>query len=698
MREIKSSGELYDRHMFASIQYAEARDFMREVETIWQGLFDVPKAIEDSPVEISQPSDGYILLSKMVRLLGIRSQRRLGVVGHGDNEMENQRVDKLERFLRAYESEHRRITRKDTLRRVGAMTLLRGRGAIQTLYSPQRKAVPVRRRVLDPLQYSPVYGEDGIDWYTIERWMNKWQLFDYFKGLPEEMQAGMSIPNEDDPNLFGQDLIRVIEYWDADQCAWMVDGGKEKHLIQSYEHGYGQVTLQEAALGDMPVENPRWSSMPFLGPNVNDIKQKAILESKMATGVEAFYYGLIYAQTQDGAIIRLDPYAPPGAIQNLPAGATIQQFKPTADQNSLKMLYDVFQGKINKGTLSELAFALDQSGASGFAQQQVLSILQDDIADFRDQLESVEGASLGDVLHLHEVFAPDDGWEYPLEKKGGAVKLEMIKADDINGHTRVTVGIKVDLPQDRLQKATIFNQTYQAGPDGKYRIDFDTALAFSGMDDDIEDISGMKRRVDWYWAIQNDPELAQLNLARIKSEYRGEIEQWRKEVDQDARKVQQIEQRSAAQKIDKGLSQDVILPADLASDPQKMQQYAGMIAQGMTPQAAVDTLQQGGQPLGVPGMPGQQGQGPQQPPQGPPGPAGQAHPDTMAILQHLFGANAQLAPDAANGMTGYANGIPPTALPAAMQGAQPRPAMDPAQLFLEQNQQNQQRGALPAPK
>lgn len=683
MREIQDGNTLYEMHRYASQQYGEARSFMREVETVWKGAFNIPAWVSDAQIQITRPADGWILLNKMQKMVGIRSKRRYGMVGHGDSEAELARIDKLERFLRGYEAEHKLITQQDTLRMLGAMTLLRGRGAVQTLYSPQRKAVPVRRKVLDPMEYSPVYGEDGIDWYTIERKYTKWELFDYFRGLPDELKEGMDIPREDDSDLFGIGTVRVIEYWDAEQVAWCIaGGGAATHLVQCKPHDYGRVTLREARLGEMPLRDARWATMPFLGANIHDITQKAKLMSKMATAVELFYHGIIYAQSEDGAVVRLNPNEPPGTVQSAPPGSKLTQFLPASDNNTLQLLLNQLQGSINKGTLSDLAFALEVNDASGNAQSMTLNILQDDIADFRDTLERVEGASMGDVLCLHERFAPTEGWEYPLEKRDGGTHLETIRAKDIDGHYRATVGIKVDLPQDILQKATIFNQLYQPGPDGKYRIDFDTALEISGLAAIIEDVTGMKRRIKWYNAIQGSQELAALEMARTLAEYRPEIERWKRDVEQDERRIEQRDLKRESKDIERGLSQDVIFPAEIAANPQKMQEYAGMIAGGMTPQAAVETLMQGGLPLGVPGMPA-----------APP----QDNPENDLILEQLFGKGTQVAPETPDGFTGY-GGIDPSVMPPQMLGMMNRQTQDPDRLMVEKMDEQMRRGGLPAPK
>ena len=681
MREL-SSEELYEKHRYARQLYSEARGFMTEVEEVWKGEFGLPSGVEDSPLQIVRPSDGYTLIDKMEKLIAVRSDQRINVLPYSDSMDEAKRVDKLDRFLRAHDAEEARVSQQNWRRSLVSMALLRGRAAVHTLYMPEQNEVKVRRLVLDPMEYSPVMGMSGVEWFTIEKRMKKWELFDYFKSLSFDMLEQMDIPDEHDPKLFGQDEITIVQYWDKDQFAWAVvgGGGGYAHKVQSDEHGYGMVTLREVRLGSKPLNDPRWNSMPFLGPVMEDIKQKAILETKMATGVEMAYFPLILFKDPNNGISRFDPYAPPGSIQHLSPEAEIQQFNVQPNHQVLELLRSTFQQKISKGTLSELAWATEINNPSGFATNQVLSILKDDLADIRDGIEQCFGLVYGDVLRLHELFAPAEGWEYPMKKPSGGAVLERIRPEDIDGHHRVDVAINVALPQDTVQKGTIFNLLYQPGPDGKYRIDWETALQLSGLADDIEDHEGMRRRIEWYWAKQNDEELAALDIARIKADYAREIEASKREVEKDARRQERLETTRTARDVERGLSDDVVIPAEIASDPQKLQQLVQMALQGMPLKDALAALEQSGLPLGVPGMPPQEEQ-----------PPGQMSPETMQIMQALGGSGQ---PDA---FTGY-EGVSPAAMPPAMAGALPRQSLDRDRVAIEQVERDQRRGALPPPK
>ena len=60
----------------------------------------------------------------------------------------------------------------------------------------------------------------------------------------------------------------------------------------------------------------------------------------------------------------------------------------------------------------------------------------------------------------------------------------------------------------------------------------------------------------------------------------------------------------------------------------------------------------------------------------------------------LASGGGQQGPD---GMTGY-EGMDPSVMPPAMQGAQPRQSVDQDRLRIEQIEEDQRRGALPPPK
>lgn len=667
------------RHDRASADYNEWRRMCDEVAEVYKGEYDVPKDLDGSTLEVSRPSDGMHILRKMEQMIAIRSEKVWKVYAHSDTDREQRRVDKIERWLRGYMAEHAYITQEDWFRSLAWFALYRGRGGAFTLYEPNADTLKLIISPVDTYDVYPVYGKRGVRYVTTERWMLREDLEDYFAGLPDaqrpEMAGRVLYPAPEDEADY--QFVRVVQYWDDEIFAWLVDDT----LIDVQEHGYGFCPYDEARFNRTPLDEQRWASMGVLAGVMDELKGIASLRSKMMTGTELFYFPILLYRNRSGALVRFDPYAKPGTFQEMDEGFDPIILNPQVNHEALQLLEQSFQNTVGKGTLPEITYVSDVPNVSGFLVSQFLSIIQDALSDMRDGLEMSASRIAGNLLKLAETFADeqDDGmWEVPADS--GVV--EKLTTDDIDGHYRVRVKVKVALPQDKLQYATIFNQLYQPDPlTGAPRIDIMTALEISGLQDVIEDTSGMVDRVEMERLFNTDEESKGLYVAYMKARHADKLRTMQRDVEKQAKREERREQRQAEREIEKGLSEDVLLPAEIATNPQQLQQFVALIQQGQTPQIALKMLTEGGGlPMGAPGQPSQQ-------------PGG----DMQALFQELFGQGAQVAqqPD---GLTGYDNGIAPAALPPAMQGAQPRQSVDQAGLFVEDVEEDQRRGALPAPR
>lgn len=675
---MKASDVTYDwlimRHHAASNGWGDWQDMCLDVETVYKGDFTVPKDVEGLDIEIAQPTDGLTITRKFEQMLGIRREIRFRIPHRARTNREATRADKLERVLRGFFTEHKRMRQSDVLRDGVPITLLRGRGGWTVRYNPNYEDMPIEVDTFDTFSVYPVMGKRGVEYVVREYYMTPLDVELYFEGITDpELMAKKSAALDSDPKKKPSDApLRVIEYWDDTLFAWSLGG----QLIDAQEHGYGFCPYIEARINRTILDDKKWQAMGLLAGYHNDIKQLAAIRSKMVTNFELHYMPMLLYKNPDGALVRFDPYAPPGTWQEVAEDFQPIILNPTANQEAAMTLFNQFNGSLYKGTLSEITFVNDIPDASGFLVSNMLSIIQDQIADYRDAFEMAYSHLAGMVLRMMEYAAnaSEDGAIEVLTDAG----LEKVTADDIDGDYRVLVNVKVSLPQDKLQKTTTFNQMYQRDQNGMLRFDLDTALEYSGIAEDIGDVQAMKERIELDYLLTNDQQAQALRIEALRAKFFPELKEMQKDVEKAQTKQERDALRQEERAIEKGESEAVILPPEIANNPQLLSQLAAMSEQGIPASQAVNTLMQGALPLGVPG----------QPPQG-----GEDDEAIMSLMQALTGGGGapQQMPD---GMSGY-GGVAPAALPPAMQGALPRQSVDRDNLMLEQVATDMRRGALP---
>ena len=662
-------------------QWAGYLAHAQEVEDVWKGLYDVPSAIADSDLEIAEPSQAKAIIKKMMEMIAIRSTQSFEVVRYSNSDQERKIADKLERFCKAYKNELYKVTQKDVFRRAAWSFLMRGRVGLHTVYEKNAKHPSVRVRLYDGMDYFPMYGDDGIEWFTTERYVHRWELTSFFDNLSDKALKNISVPpdlryDDEGNELNPAHLLRVIEYWDDNRMAWCV----EDHKVQEIQHDYGMITLREARLGDTALSDKRWECEPFIGPVLNDLKMDAALTSKLANAIEAYFFPWVLFKDANGNLISLPSnQVPPGGIPVAP-DTKVEVVNATANVTELKALKDILQNNVDKNTITNVAWNTQMGEESGFRANLALGLIQDSVADVRDQLEKCFGLVMGDVLALHKMYAPDGGWEYTMIEPGGRHLVQNVTEEDIGVHQEVKVTIKPAVPQDIVQMVTIYNQL--GGPDpatGLPTIPPEARLRLSGLSDVIGDMTGFNEELERYMLGLMDDEVKQLNLMALKAKYYPEISEKQRQIESMERKRTKRETDRAEREIEKGMTDDMVIPAEILTDAAKMQQLVDLIARGQLPQHALEVVRQG-MPLGAPGSPimGEQGM------------PENMSPETMNIM-------SQLGYEMPTGLTGY-EGMMPEVAPAAMQGAQPRRVVDQAAVQQESIERSIDRGALPPPR
>jgi hypothetical protein len=667
-----------------------------EVEETWKAEYSVATDIADADLEIKDPSQAKSIINRMMQMIAIRSKIRHEVARYSNSQEEEAIADKLERFCGAYRNELFKRTQKDVFRRSAWGFLMRGRVGMHTLYQPYAKDPKIRVKMYDGLTYFPVYGDDGMEFFTRERWMYRWELAAFFQTLSDKEVESIDLPDwaRLDPKEFETtELLKVIEYWDADKMGWTV----EEDLVQQVDLNYGMLTLREARLNDTASDEPRWESESFLGAIVNSLKMDASLASKLANALETYFYPYVVFKSKEGRLMAYPSNQIPLGGVPVDSDFDIKVINAVSNIEELKEMRNILKEDIDKSTISDVGW--NQTGGgdeSGFRFNLALGKLEDSVSDTRDQLEKLFGAVMGDVLYMHKRFARKGGWEYTMMEPTGRHMVQHLTAEDIGEHQEVIVTIKPAMPENLVQAVTILNQLMQPDPaTGIPSIPPEWRLKLSGLSDVIGDMTSFNDDMERYQLKALDEEVKQLNLASLRAKHYPELRDMEKRVTRLQRKQAKQEAARVQKEIEEGMTQDVVVPASIATDPVMMQQLASMIQGGAMPQDAVANLEQG-LPLGVPGEPVAEGEMQPQPAQTAEAfptqqTTGQIDPQTLSMMQEM---GIQM-PDS---LTGYSNGIPPEVAPSPVQGGRPRQAVDRPNLEVEAINTNVRRGAKPAAK
>jgi hypothetical protein len=470
----KDADWVLKQHRFSKGQYGEALRFSAEVEKLWKADFDVPRDTSDSMTSskprITRPARARAILEKFLTLLQIRANQQIHVVPKNTGESEQRACEKLEQWLNGYQRCLGIEMKKNVYRDFVYFFLLRGRGCIETRFDTKAiggEYMPIRTMAHDPNQIYSVWGESGIGWYTKEYTRHCW---DIRQELENKKKLG-NIKLPDDANK----RVVVIEYWDSNWNALLVDN----QLVWINEHEYGFVPLCEAHCMGTPINDMRWAYQSVLGPIMDSLKQQYIMASKMATGVDLYYYPKVLVQSATGQAVILDSGVV-GVEAQIPPDAKVTVLNPTTNAQVMQQIMSFLRADEQIGGIPEVAFAAEPANLqSGFAVSQVLSQVMDKIYDKKTAIEQALGWDFGHKLQLIEKFGDMDGLKLTVPvtvqeaggRSGKRATLVEIKPEDVDGRYYVEVMIQPEMPQDRMIKAQLASAFRNPGVDGSPLLD-----------------------------------------------------------------------------------------------------------------------------------------------------------------------------------------------------------------------------------
>ena len=543
------------QHRFAKGQYGEALRFSAEVEKLWKADFDVPRDTSDSMTSskprITRPARARAILEKFLTLLQIRASQEIHVVPKSTGETEQRSCEKLEQWLKGYQRILGMEMKKNVYRDFVYFFLLRGRGCIETRFDVKAIGgdyMPIRTMAHDPNQIYSVWGESGIGWYTKEYTRFSWDI----KKELENKNKTHNITLPDDPNK----RVLVVEYWDSNWNALLVDN----QLVWVNEHEYGFVPLCEAHCMGTPIADMRWAYQSVLGPIMDSLKQQYIMASKMATGVDLYYYPKVLVQSPTGQAVILDSGVV-GVETQIPPDAKVTVLNPTTNAAVMQQLMSFLRADEQIGGIPEVAFAAEPANLqSGFAVSQVLSQVMDKIYDKKIAIEQALGWDFGHKLQLIEKFGDMDGLKLSVPVTmsevggGGGAKrttLIAITPDDVDGRIHVEVIIQPEMPQDRMIKAQLASAFRNPGVDGQPLLD-DRSILESVLD--IDNHAEVSRRVREQMLPKMSPHIQEMITLASEQQWLNEnktlvklAEKRKKDIEEEQADKLALEQQSAPQ-------------------------------------------------------------------------------------------------------------------------------------------------------
>ena len=543
------------QHRFAKGQYGEALRFSAEVEKLWKADFDVPRDTSDSMTSskprITRPARARAILEKFLTLLQIRANQQIQVVPKSTGEAEQRACEKLEQWLVGYQRCLGMEMKKNVYRDFVYFFLLRGRGCIETRFDVKAIGgdyMPIRTMAHDPNQIYSVWGESGIGWYTKEYTRFAWDI----KKELENKNKTHNITLPDDPNK----RVLVVEYWDSNWNALLVDN----QLVWVNEHEYGFVPLCEAHCMGTPIADMRWAYQSVLGPIMDSLKQQYIMASKMATGVDLYYYPKVLVQSPTGQAVILDSGVV-GVETQIPPDAKVTVLNPTTNAAVMQQLMSFLRADEQIGGIPEVAFAAEPANLqSGFAVSQVLSQVMDKIYDKKIAIEQALGWDFGHKLQLIEKFGDMDGLKLSVPVTmsevggGGGAKrttLIAITPDDVDGRIHVEVIIQPEMPQDRMIKAQLASAFRNPGVDGQPLLD-DRSILESVLD--IDNHAEVSRRVREQMLPKMSPHIQEMITLASEQQWLNEnktlvklAEKRKKDIEEEQADKLALEQQSAPQ-------------------------------------------------------------------------------------------------------------------------------------------------------
>ena len=323
---------------------------------------------------------------------------------------------------------------------------------------------PLAWRDVDLLTFYPLIGEDGME-ACLEISERPKRLVMRRYGLVEDARTGRLTPagdrtmrRSDDSGSTRPGTVRVVEYWDTEHFAYVVDG----HLVHRGRHGYGRVPY-ELAYGDQtPSRDPAkagvsmLASMQYLIPLLDRLltmKQNAVYLYAYPTPKLTGFTAGESSLGDDGRPRAIE--FRPGEIFPLYPGEDLNFLQWTGTPPDLDELIGLTRGMIDQSGVPSVLFGIAPGAqSSGYFLNQLINAAR---VSFQQVARHAEQA-LERIVALAWQLVERQVRETVYVYAGDAEGWIGLSPKDIDGYYAVRAKVEPLAPADEIAQGNLAGQ------------------------------------------------------------------------------------------------------------------------------------------------------------------------------------------------------------------------------------------------
>jgi hypothetical protein len=599
---------------------------------------------EDGEDKIVSP-DTFNVIQLLQRF--VADDMRVEIPSLTGKDDDDERSEKLEEFLVAFDRESNRQQGCNHVRDAVWQSGVLGRGAAQVLWigdvlptGVPNRTLPIWRRKLDPRNVGVGRGPYWTD-YAYHKYKTTRsdieQRYPKFQFDERDTKYGVT--------GYYDDKYEVVDFWCLHKGAiWHGVVIDDKFAKPMYQTDYPDIPIVEWYADGAPVDDELLRSLSIIHPIYDLWKLKNDLMSKVATGLMYHYDPLIIAK---GFNDKKDIDLGPGQIAYINPNQELDMFRPEPNVPMAQNLLGMVQQGIDQATFPSVMYGENSGVQSGYAVNSLAQQAKSRANTIRDNIEAAIEQENQLVLGLIEAFGGDEGVEIygrsQQRDRGGPLR---INKDDIKGNYSNHVILTPESPMDDNARIMAWLQLYDRGiasketirnrvinismpRDEETRISVERALESPELAQKktLRSLQERYKQDEWELIIAGTP------LQQVWEQERQFIEQ-RKEERRRRREQSKAERNLEELAASLGITPDMLAAGSAPVDPSMMGMPPGSemmgdpaIMGGMPPQGPP-----GGEMMPPDGMPMVGGDmQPQGLPGVPPGMAGQMTPEMLGI-------------------------------------------------------------------
>ncbi len=443
-------------------EQSEYRIMAQKWEDMWalQGVFkrSARQAIEqDGQEQVILPTP-YNVVSLTTRLLS--DFPKLSVPARGISEEENERSERVERWLTAAWQQIIRQQHTDVIANAKWQSATRGAHAFEVKWIddalPQAlkgKRFPIMVRNLDPLNVGVKQGPLWTD-YAFHKYEDT--VVNLRQRYPK-LELGKSTVNPSVPRDKDEKLS-VVDFW------WMEKGNvwnsvlvEDKFAKKPKQTNYSFIPIVWGGGDTSFAKNLAYRNLSILHPIADLWPYMCRLASQMGTGLLWYFWPHVAVMNENGLALPSNLTVRPGVTQEYPWGTKIDLIQMQPNVPLAQTMQSQLEAAVQQATFPGVMYGQAPGEIqAGYGVSILANAAEGRIASMRRNLElSLEYVS-GLMLQLVEEFAGADGVRaWGKDERTNGFFYETVKAEDIGGFYECNAAMKPAVPQNDTQQQTL---------------------------------------------------------------------------------------------------------------------------------------------------------------------------------------------------------------------------------------------------